>query len=99
TAFAAADLSGFAQSTGYLLAAIGPVAFGYLHDVTGGWTIPVWTFLLATLALFITSYIASKDVFIDHHNCRCLQHLAKLEITNSNFSNETTELVTCVPSS
>lgn len=65
TAFAAADLSGFAQSTGYLLAAIGPVAFGYLHDVTGGWTIPVWTFLLATLALFITSYIASKDVFID----------------------------------
>lgn len=65
TAFAAADLSGFAQSTGYLLAAIGPVAFGYLHDVTGGWTIPVWTFLLATLAFFITSYIASKDVFID----------------------------------
>lgn len=65
TAFAAADLSGFAQSTGYLLAAIGPVAFGYLHDVTGGWTIPVWTFLLATLALFITSYIASKNVFID----------------------------------
>lgn len=65
TAFAAADLSGFAQSTGYLLAAIGPVAFGYLHDVTGGWTIPVWTFLLTTLALFITSYIASKDVFID----------------------------------
>ncbi|HEY9570098.1 MAG TPA: MFS transporter [Metalysinibacillus sp.] len=65
TAFAAADLSGFAQSTGYLLAAIGPVAFGYLHDVTGGWTIPVWTFLLATLALFLTSYIASKNVFID----------------------------------
>lgn len=65
TAFAAADLSGFAQSTGYLLAAIGPVAFGYLHDVTGGWSIPIWTFLLATFAFFCTSYIASKDVFID----------------------------------
>lgn len=65
TAFAAADLSGFAQSTGYLLAAIGPVAFGYLHDVTGGWSIPIWTFLLATFAFFCTSYVASKDVFID----------------------------------
>jgi len=65
TAFAAADLSGFAQSTGYLLAAAGPVAFAFLHDVTGGWTVPMWTFLLATLAFFFTSYIASKNVFVD----------------------------------
>lgn len=65
TAFAAADLSGFAQSTGYLLAAAGPVAFAFLHDVTGGWTVPTWTFLLATLAFFFTSYVASKNVFVD----------------------------------
>lgn len=65
TAFAAADLSGFAQSTGYLLAAAGPVAFAFLHDVTGGWTVPMWTFLLATLAFFFTSYVASKNVFVD----------------------------------
>lgn len=43
----AADLSGMAQSVGYLLAAAGPIAAGALHDVTGSWT-PALT---ATIAL------------------------------------------------
>ncbi len=33
------QLSGMAQSAGYLLAAIGPVFIGYLVDVMGNWTI------------------------------------------------------------
>ncbi len=37
----AGELSGMAQSVGYLLAAAGPAAFGALHDVTGGWRIPL----------------------------------------------------------
>jgi CP family cyanate transporter-like MFS transporter len=37
----AAELSGMAQSVGYLVAAGGPALFGLLHDVTGGWTIPL----------------------------------------------------------
>jgi len=37
----AASLSGFAQSTGYLIAAAGPLAVGFLHTATGGWTVPV----------------------------------------------------------
>src|SRR5699024_8677442 len=32
-----AKLSGMAQSVGYLFAAIGPLLFGILHDVTGQW--------------------------------------------------------------
>ena len=36
-----AALSGFTQSTGYLLAAIGPFGVGVLHDATGGWTVPL----------------------------------------------------------
>jgi CP family cyanate transporter-like MFS transporter len=32
-----AALSGFAQGMGYLVACLGPVLFGILHDVTGGW--------------------------------------------------------------
>ncbi len=44
-----AALSGFAQSTGYLIAAIGPFGIGVLHDHTGGWTVP----LLALLALCV----------------------------------------------
>jgi MFS transporter, CP family, cyanate transporter len=37
---AAADLSGMAQTIGYLLAGLGPLAMGVLHDVTNGWRVP-----------------------------------------------------------
>jgi CP family cyanate transporter-like MFS transporter len=37
----AAALSGMAQSVGYTLAALGPIAVGALHDLTGGWTTPL----------------------------------------------------------
>jgi MFS transporter, CP family, cyanate transporter len=40
-----ASLSGFAQSTGYLIAAAGPLAVGFLHTATGGWTVPVLALL------------------------------------------------------
>jgi MFS transporter, CP family, cyanate transporter len=41
----AASLSGFAQSTGYLLATTGPLAVEFLHSATGGWTVPVLALL------------------------------------------------------
>ena len=34
----AASLSLMAQSIGYLLAAFGPIAFGFVHDRVGGWS-------------------------------------------------------------
>ncbi|MGI5155044.1 MFS transporter [Microbispora sp. CA-102843] len=34
-------LSAVAQSSGYVLAAIGPLAFGLLHELSGGWTVPL----------------------------------------------------------
>jgi len=37
----AVALSGMAQSVGYTLAAIGPIAVGALHDATGGWSVPL----------------------------------------------------------
>ena len=49
---AAAELSGFAQGIGYLIASAGPLLLGLLHAATGGWTIPAWTLLaIATLQL------------------------------------------------
>lgn len=36
-----AQLSGMAQGLGYLLAATGPLVFGLLHDLSGGWTAPL----------------------------------------------------------
>ena len=41
-------LSGMAQSVGYLIAAAGPPVFGWLHDVTDGWRVPLG-FLVAVL--------------------------------------------------
>jgi len=41
----AASLSGFAQSTGYLVAATGPLTVGFLHHATGGWAVPVLALL------------------------------------------------------
>lgn len=45
----AAELSGMAQSLGYLLSAIGPVLFGWLHDVTHSWTAPLCMLVLLQL--------------------------------------------------
>lgn len=61
TAYEAAELSGFAQSIGYLLAAIGPTALGYIHDVTDSWFVPNATFLVITIMIFITSMISSQN--------------------------------------
>ena len=36
----AASLSAFAQGVGYLIASAGPLTIGFLHDATGGWTVP-----------------------------------------------------------
>lgn len=37
----AAALSGMAQSVGYGIAAVGPVLFGALHDLSKGWVLPL----------------------------------------------------------
>jgi len=41
----AVALSGMAQSVGYTLAAVGPIAVGALHDATGGWRVPLVTLI------------------------------------------------------
>jgi len=37
---ASTALSGMAQSVGYLVAALGPIGFGALHGIDGGWMLP-----------------------------------------------------------
>ncbi|MGI8901871.1 MAG: CynX/NimT family MFS transporter, partial [Nocardioides sp.] len=44
-----AALSGFTQSVGYLISAIGPFGMGVLYDVTGAWSVPL-------LALMVMSF-------------------------------------------
>ncbi|WP_449354790.1 CynX/NimT family MFS transporter [Virgibacillus natechei] len=37
----ASKVSGMAQSIGYLIAAVGPVLLGLMHDITADWTLPI----------------------------------------------------------
>jgi MFS transporter, CP family, cyanate transporter len=53
-----AALSGFTQSVGYLVAALGPFGMGLLYDRTGGWTVP----LVALIVLVIPQLVAALTV-------------------------------------
>lgn len=65
TAYAAADLSGFAQSIGYLLAASGPIVFGALYDYTGSWQLPIYVFLIVVAVLFVSGWYAAGNKYIE----------------------------------
>ena len=61
----AAELSGMAQSIGYLLAAAGPLLFGWLHDLTYGWTVPLLALCGVTLILFAAGMGAGRNAVIE----------------------------------
>lgn len=56
----AAELSAMAQTVGYLLAAAGPLALGALHDVTGGWTVPLVVLVVALVPELLCGLGASR---------------------------------------
>jgi CP family cyanate transporter-like MFS transporter len=56
-----AALSGMAQSGGYTLAAISPAGLGALHDVSGGWTVPLWALFGVTLLTGLFGMGAARD--------------------------------------
>lgn len=60
----AAELSGMAQSIGYLVAALGPTLFGMLHDGTGGWTIPLVMLLITVILLFTFGMGAARNKYV-----------------------------------
>lgn len=59
------SLSGFGQSVGYLIAAIGPFLIGYLHDFTGNWISGIVALLLMSLLFFIFGYPAAKNRVVE----------------------------------
>ena len=60
----AAELSGMAQSVGYVLAAMGPALFGLLHDVTGSWSVPLILLLGASVLLLVVGLGAGNDRYV-----------------------------------
>jgi CP family cyanate transporter-like MFS transporter len=57
----AAQLSGMAQSAGYVLAAAGPFAVGALRDLTGGWTVPILLLLALLVVQGTAGVLAGRD--------------------------------------
>lgn len=58
-------LSGFGQSIGYLIGAIGPVLVGYLYDITHSWNSGIVALFIMALLFLIISYSASKNRVIE----------------------------------
>ncbi|KAB2382804.1 CynX/NimT family MFS transporter [Actinomadura montaniterrae] len=57
----AAQLSGMAQGVGYVIAALGPLVIGALHDATGGWTVPMIAVLGVCAALAVPGLPAGRN--------------------------------------
>jgi CP family cyanate transporter-like MFS transporter len=58
------QLSAVVQGVGYLIAATGPLLVGVLHDVTGGWALPLYALLALTVGQGITGWSAGRDRLI-----------------------------------
>jgi CP family cyanate transporter-like MFS transporter len=60
-----AALSGFSQSAGYALAALGPIGIGVLHDATGGWTWPLLTLTASTVLMAALAPVVGRPGSIE----------------------------------
>jgi CP family cyanate transporter-like MFS transporter len=58
-------LSGFAQGVAYALGALGPLLVGLLHDLTGGWTLPLLFLLAVALAATIPAITLARPTFVE----------------------------------
>jgi CP family cyanate transporter-like MFS transporter len=60
----ATELSGMAQSVGYAVGAVGPVAVGALHDLSGSWTVPLAVLAASTVPTLALALAASRPRFV-----------------------------------
>jgi CP family cyanate transporter-like MFS transporter len=65
TADGTAALSGFTQSLGYLLAALGPFLMSTIYDHTGGWTAPLWVLLALVVPLLAIGIYAGHPAYLE----------------------------------
>jgi CP family cyanate transporter-like MFS transporter len=60
----AAALSGMAQSVGYLVAALGPILVGALHDATGSWTVALSFVAVCLVGMFFCGILAGRPRYV-----------------------------------
>jgi CP family cyanate transporter-like MFS transporter len=61
SAAAAAQLGGMSQAIGYLIAAVGPVGGGALHQLTGGWTAVLVVLLALASVVGVAGWGAGRN--------------------------------------
>jgi CP family cyanate transporter-like MFS transporter len=60
-----AALSGFTQSVGYLVSAIGPFGVGVLFELSGGWTVPLVALLVLVVPQMVAGLLVSRPSYIE----------------------------------
>lgn len=58
-------LSGFVQSVGYTLGAVGPLSVALLHEVTGGWTAPLLFLIGTALAVTVAGAVIARPHLLE----------------------------------
>jgi CP family cyanate transporter-like MFS transporter len=61
----AVALSGFVQSTGYLIVAAAPVLVGILHEWTGGWTLVLWLLLASAVPAAVAGLALARPRYLE----------------------------------
>jgi MFS transporter, CP family, cyanate transporter len=65
TSAGTAALSGFAQSVGYLISAVGPFGMGVLYEATGGWTLPLSVLLVLVFGQLAAGLMVARPSYIE----------------------------------
>lgn len=60
-----AQLSGFVQPIGYLVAGAGPFVVGVLHEATGGWTAVLLLLMATGVGITLSGLRVARPVFVD----------------------------------
>ncbi|SEN78061.1 MFS transporter, CP family, cyanate transporter [Mesobacillus persicus] len=64
----ASELSGMAQSVGYMLASIGPFILGYLYDLYANWTFPLILLAIVTILFTFAGIGAGRNQYVLQEN-------------------------------
>ncbi|MFV2104057.1 MFS transporter [Micromonospora sp. LOL_024] len=65
TADGTVALSAFAQSTGYVIAALGPLLVGILYEATGAWTAPIGFLMVALMVQTGAGVLIARPRYIE----------------------------------
>lgn len=57
----AGQISGMAQTMGYLMAALAPVLIGGLYEASGSWTPSIWLLIAVSTILTLSGFLAGRD--------------------------------------